>query len=83
VFDEHTDQCGNPRMEFALGGTLVPSIFTILPVGATDGSGNLSLSGTWPNGIPSGFQTYFQEWIFDGTAPKGLSASNGLVGTAP
>jgi hypothetical protein len=67
----------------ALGGTLVPSIFMILPIGATDGSGNLSLGGTWPNGVPSGFRTYFQEWIFDVTAPKGLSASNGLVGTTP
>ena len=67
----------------ALGGTLVPSIFMILPIGATDGSGNLSLGGTWPNGVPSGFRTYFQEWIFDATAPKGLSASNGLVGTTP
>ncbi len=67
----------------ALGGTLVPSIFLILPIGSTDGSGNLNLSGTWPSGVPSGFKTYYQEFIFDGTAPKGLSGSNGLAGVAP
>jgi hypothetical protein len=67
----------------ALGGTLVPSIFQIINVGATDGSGNLSLGTTWPTGVPSGFQIVLQEWVFDGAGPKGFAASNGLVGTTP
>ena len=65
------------------GGTLVPNPDFIITGLTTNGSGDLSLTATWPAGVPSGFVTYFQEWITDPAGPKGFSASNGLAGTAP
>ncbi|MHC5210743.1 MAG: agmatine deiminase family protein [Planctomycetota bacterium] len=63
------------------GGVLVPNpalwVFGLL----TDGGGALSLSGTWPNGVPSGLSLYLQVWVVDPQAPVGLAGSNGVVGT--
>ncbi len=64
------------------GGTLVPDpdlVVAGLPVSAT---GNLVVGGTWPDGIPTGIQIYFQYWIQDRAGPAGLAASRGLVGTS-
>ncbi len=66
-----------------MGGTLVPApdvVVTGLPV---DASGNLVVSAPFPAGIPSGFRMYFQYWIADPVAPRGYSASNGLVAEVP
>ena len=65
------------------GGTMVPNPDFIIPGLTTTGTGSLTLSSTWPAGVPPGFLTYFQEWIVDPAAPKGFSASNGLSGAAP
>ncbi len=65
------------------GGVLVPSpdvVISGLPVNA---SGALTLIDTWPSGVPSGAQIVLQAWIPDPVGPKGLAASNGLVGTTP
>ena len=70
---------------FFYGGTLVPDpappslllIFTTLP------AGNFNLVGTWPAGLPSGFEVYLQAWIQDASGPFGFTASNGLRGTTP
>ncbi len=64
------------------GGTLVPNP-DVLVLGLPTGSGTLVLPGTWPSGLPSGLQLYFQHWIVDPAGPKGLAASNGLRGTTP
>lgn len=65
------------------GGTLVPQPdFIFLDFGTT-GAGNLSLGATWPAGVPSGFATYFQQWVTDPETTVGFSASNGLAGTSP
>jgi hypothetical protein len=68
------------------GGTLVPDIFT--PPGKvivflTDGSGRVELSGTWPAGVPAGFELYLQYWIEDAGGPFEHAASNAVVGTSP
>jgi hypothetical protein len=68
-----------------LGGTLVPTpnLFVLgLPVNA---SGALNLAGTWPPGVPSGFNVYFQHVVVDplGAPLTGLAFSNGLQGRTP
>ena len=64
------------------GGTLVPfpHLFFALTTG---GGGNITLTGLWPAGVPSGLTTIFQAWVHDSGAPFGLSASDALMGTAP
>jgi len=61
------------------GGVLVPAP-TLLITLATDPAGNTSLPFLFPPGIPAGVSLYFQYWISDAGATKGLSASNGLRG---
>ena len=64
------------------GGTLVPSVDVLvlgLPMGP---GGGITLGSTWPAGIPAGFKVYLQAWVVDPAGPQGLSASNGLSGTA-
>ncbi len=70
---------------FFYGGTLVPdpTAPALLLVLVTDGSGGVSLPGTWPDGLPSGFELYLQTWIVDASGPFGFTASNGLRGTTP
>jgi hypothetical protein len=63
------------------GGTLVPAfeppngLFIILN---TDDEGELTLSSTWPAGVPFGTEIYMQYWIKDPVALSGFSASNAL-----
>ena len=64
------------------GGTVVPSLDVILP-GTTDAAGKLSLSGTWPSGLPGGVTIYLQAFIVDATGPHGFAFSNAIVATTP
>ena len=61
------------------GGTLVPQPELLLTL-PTNAAGDLNVPFLWPTGIPAGVALYFQYWIQDPTATKGLSASNGLRG---
>ena len=64
------------------GGVLVPSpdvLFLGLPLDFT----TLEVSFTFPSGVPSGTQLFYQHWVEDFTGPAGFSASNGIVGTSP
>ncbi|MHC4845804.1 MAG: S8 family serine peptidase [Planctomycetota bacterium] len=65
------------------GGTMVPYPTTVIGGLLTDSGGTYNLSGTWPNGIPSGLTFYLQHWIADPSGPSGFTASNGLAGTTP
>lgn len=65
------------------GGTLVPAPDLLLAGLLTGPTGALILSGTWPAGIPSGFEASFQHWVTDPAGPQGLAASNGLVVLVP
>ncbi len=68
------------------GGTLVPAFsspgggFLVL---VTDGSGEVSLGGPWPAGIPSDFSMYFQWWIEDPAGPFGYASSNAVEAVTP
>jgi probable HAF family extracellular repeat protein len=68
------------------GGTLVPAISS--PLGTyfvlqTNGAGELTLPGTWPNGLPAGFEFFFQHWVVDAAGPLGFAASNAVQATTP
>jgi len=65
------------------GGTLVPTPSFVtgpLPVFL---DGTISYTATWPDGLPSGLETYWQWWIQDAGAVFGWSASNAVKGTLP
>ncbi|MCC7170038.1 MAG: hypothetical protein IT459_06300 [Planctomycetes bacterium] len=64
-----------------LGGILVPNP-SILVALQTNASGRLTLSATWPVGIPAGTTLCAQMWIQDPAATFGFAASNGLLGTS-
>jgi hypothetical protein len=65
------------------GGVMVPNPDIVVSPLTTTGTGTLLVSSIWPAGVPSGFVTTFQQWVFDPAGPKGFAASNGLTGTAP
>ncbi len=67
------------------GGVLVPDpappgFLLPLPTGVT---GTIEIAGTWPAGVPSAFDTWFQFWIQDAAGPVGFAASNALRATTP
>ena len=65
------------------GGVLVP-LPSLLIFGLPTGPlGQIKLTATWPSGVPSGINLYLQHWITDAAGPKGLAASNAIVGTVP
>jgi hypothetical protein len=65
------------------GGTLYPfPIATTLPL-QTSGGGSASLSASIPPGVASGTTIVLQVWMFDATAPKGMSGSNGVEAFVP
>ncbi|HZL99122.1 MAG TPA: hypothetical protein VFD43_02625 [Planctomycetota bacterium] len=65
------------------GGIMVPNpnlqIFALV----TNPAGALTLNGTWPNGLPSGANIYYQFWIPDPLGAVGFAASNGMAATTP
>jgi arylsulfatase A-like enzyme len=67
------------------GGILVPdpggSGLTI-PL-ETDALGELVLAGTWPDGLPPGFELFVQFWIPEADIPTFWTASNALKLTTP
>jgi uncharacterized Zn-binding protein involved in type VI secretion len=65
------------------GGTLIPQpdlVLLGLPLGA---HGQLTLTGTWPAGIPSGTLLAVQYWLPDVHGPAGFGASNGVLFLVP
>jgi hypothetical protein len=65
------------------GGTLVPSFDLVLGNLSTDATGALSVSGTWPAGVPGGTIIYAQYLIEDPAAPKKIAFSNAVAGISP
>jgi hypothetical protein len=65
------------------GGVIVPQPDYVLGGLSTNGFGTLNVVGTWPPGPFSGLSLYAQVWIVDPAGPFDLSATNGVVGTAP
>jgi hypothetical protein len=64
------------------GGTLWPNPSALVSL-MTNGSGQLTLSTTWPASIPSGFSLWAQFWHADAGAVAGFAGSNGVRGTVP
>ena len=64
------------------GGTLWPNPSMLINL-FTNGSGQLTLSTTWPASIPSGFKLWAQYWFPDAGAVAGFAGSNGARGTVP
>ena len=64
------------------GGTLWPNPSVLINL-FTNGSGQLTLSTTWPAAIPSGFKLWAQYWYPDAGAVAGFAGSNGARGTVP
>jgi hypothetical protein len=65
------------------GGVLVPAADFLVDGLTTDAGGELTVSSTWPVGLPPGFELYAQVWLQDAAGPKGLAASNGLLAVTP
>jgi len=64
------------------GGTFVPQPTFEIPLQA-DGEGEATLPFTWPGGVPAGVEIYWQAWVLDAGADKGLAATNGLLSESP
>ena len=74
---------GASRLDVPLfGGLLVPFPGASLPL-AVDASGRSTVPITWPSGVPSGTDVWFQAWIFDVAAPQAFASSNGLRARTP
>lgn len=65
------------------GGTMVPSVDRLVGPFSLDGEGAREFAGTWPDGVPTGFELYQQFWIADAFGPAGFAASSGARITAP
>lgn len=65
------------------GGVLVPSLDVLVPGLSTGPTGEIALTGAWPNGVPPGFSFYLQMWLADPAGPHGFAATNGLKATTP
>ncbi len=64
------------------GGVLVPTLDLLLPL-PMNAMGSTTLATTWPTGVPSGLDLYFQAWHPDAVGIKGFAASNALRATTP
>ncbi len=67
----------------ALGGDVYAFPFTTQVLAATDAAGMFDASTTWPPGVPSGTQTYWQSIVQDASSIHGLVLSNAVRGTSP
>ena len=65
------------------GGTLVPHPNLIVPGLVANGSGTLTLTTTWPAGVPAGSELFMQAWVVDAAGPAGFTASPGIRGVTP
>jgi len=64
------------------GGVMVPYPQFLNGI-TTDPNGQLSLQGVLPANAPAGFETFLQAWLVDASGPKGLAATNAVMGTSP
>jgi hypothetical protein len=67
----------------ALGGTVHATPFINQFLLPTNASGEVSVSTTWPAGLPSATDFWIQFICQDVSVPAGLTLSNGLQGTTP
>ncbi len=65
------------------GGTLYPFPIVLLVPLVTDPAGHALFFSAMPAGTPSGTDVVLQTWLFDASAPKGASGTNGLEAQVP
>ena len=65
------------------GGTLVPQPLVAVGGVATDVNGKLTVGATMSTNLPPGTEVVIQAWVVDPVGPKGVAASNGVMGTSP
>ena len=65
------------------GGVLAAFPPALMLTLATNGAGALTLSFTWPSGVPPATSVYFQFAIPDGAAPFGVALSHAVKGVTP
>ncbi len=65
------------------GGVLVPDVNVLIGPLPTTPAGSLPLNGTWPVGLPSNFQFFFQAWVQDPAGVKGFASTNALSALTP
>jgi hypothetical protein len=62
------------------GGILVPMPNVSVDGLFTDANGELTLSGTWPAGLPAPSVFFIQVWISDPAGIRSFAATNGIAG---
>jgi uncharacterized membrane protein len=65
------------------GGTIHATPFANQFLFSADAAGSFAASTTWPNGVPSGTEVWFQFIVQDLSVIHGLTLSNGLKATTP
>jgi hypothetical protein len=60
------------------GGVLAPAPDLLIPILA-DPTGSLTLTATWPAGLPTWNTAWMQAWMKDPAGPKGFTASDALA----
>jgi hypothetical protein len=65
------------------GGVMVPHPDVVLPDLPISATTKLELSATWPAGVPSGWDAWYQMWTADAAGPLGFSSSNAVQSTTP
>ncbi|MCB9896455.1 MAG: hypothetical protein H6825_00500 [Planctomycetes bacterium] len=65
------------------GGLIVPCVDILLGPLSTGPAGTISLTTTWPAGVPSGASVWTQYWIQETPVAAIFSSSAGLKATAP
>ena len=64
------------------GGMLIPAPDLMATI-TTSPLGQVSMSSTWPSGVPTGTALFMQFWMADAAGIQGFAASNGLQATVP
>ncbi len=73
----------NPTPFSAVGGTIYAFPFNSQIFAATNDAGHIYASTTWPAGLPSGTDHYWQVLVDDPASIHGLTISNAVHGTTP
>ncbi len=67
----------------ALGGDVYAFPYTAQVLAATDDGGMLDVTTTWPGGLPTGTEAWWQVVVQDGSSIHGLVLSNAVKSTSP
>ena len=65
------------------GGTIIPIPQLLVLSFTTSPTGGIGFPFTWPTGLPSAFNIYYQYAIKDAAAVQGVALSNALKSTTP